>query len=84
MGISFIDKWLVAEGTNSSRRYVVHTQFPRFILEMCDNEDGGYESSHIEIYDECLDASLLARLGRQAGEVFRDYDKDLAEEQNGQ
>jgi len=84
MGISFIDEWLVAEGTESGRWYVVHTQYPRFLMEISDRDDCGYESSHTEIYDECLDASLLARLARQAGEVFARYDQDLAEDNNGQ
>jgi len=77
MGITFIDEWLVAEGANSERWYVVHTQFPRFVLEMGDNEDVGYESGQAELFDECLDAALLAKLARQAGEVFADYDKKL-------
>ncbi len=77
MAITFIDEWLVAEGTNSDRWYVVHTQFPRFVIEMCDNDYGGYESGEFDCFDECPDASLLAKLARQAGEIFRDYDKKL-------
>ena len=77
MSISFIDEWLVAEGTVSNRWYVVHTLYPRFVIEMCDCDDGGYESGQFEFYDECLDASLLARLSREAGVVFSQYVKDL-------
>lgn len=76
MGISFIDEWLVAEGTQSGRWYVVHTIEPRFIIEICD-EDNGYSSGEIMMIDECLDASLLARLAREAGETFAQYDKEL-------
>ena len=75
MAISFIDKWLIAEGSDSDRWYVVHTQFPRFIMEMQDSDECGYESGHCEIFDECLDASLLAKLAREAGEVFAEYDR---------
>jgi len=74
MGISFIDEWLVAEGAESGRWYVVHTQYPRFVIEICDLDDGGYESGQSEVFDECLDASLLARLAREAGEVFARFD----------
>ena len=77
MAITFIDEWLVAEGTQSGRWFVVHTQRPRFIMEFCDTDDDGYESGHTEFYDECLDAALLAKLARQAGDVFVDYDKKL-------
>lgn len=76
MGISFTDEWLVAKGTESGRWYVVHTQYPKFLMEICDCDDGGYESGHTDLYDECLDVSLLARLAREAGEVFARYDQD--------
>lgn len=81
MGISFIDEWLVAEGTQSGRWYVIHTIKPRFILEICD-EDEGYSSGETLIIDECLDASLLARLAREAGDIFARYDKELEDEQS--
>jgi hypothetical protein len=75
MGYSQIDKWLIGEGTDTGRWYVVHTQFPRFVIEMCDRDGGGYESGPVEMLDECLDVSLLARLAREAGELFAEYDK---------
>ena len=77
MGITFIDEWLVAEGTSSDRWYVVHTTYPRFILEMLDESDGSYTSGQTMLIDECLDASVLARFARLAGEVFGDYDRNL-------
>lgn len=82
MGITFIDIWLVAEGTDSGRWYVVHTQRPRFIVEMCDIDGDGYESGETVMIDGCLDASLLAALARQAGEVFARYDRDLPSAEN--
>lgn len=80
MGISFIDEWLVAEGTDSGRWYVVHTQYPRFLMEISDSQDGGYDSGQVNLYDVCLDSSFLARLARQAGEVFARYNQDLSED----
>jgi len=77
MAISIIDKWLVAEGTDSGRWYIVHTAWPRFILEMCDDDDGGYGSGESVQIDKCLDASLLAKLSREAGEVYAAYDRNL-------
>uniref|UniRef100_A0A6M3JCA5 Uncharacterized protein n=1 Tax=viral metagenome TaxID=1070528 RepID=A0A6M3JCA5_9ZZZZ len=85
MGLSFIDKWLVAEGcddegTNSGRWYIIHTQYPRFVIEICDRDDGGYESGESEVFDDCLDAAIFTRLSREAGEIFASYDRDLLEE----
>jgi len=83
MAITYIDEWLVAEGTDSGRWYVIHTISPRFIMEICDeDEDAGYSSGETLMIDNCLDASLLARLARKAGEVFARYDKELEDEQN--
>ena len=80
MAITFIDTWLIAEGSDSGRWFVVHTQQPRFILEMTDTNDGGYESGETMMIDKCLDASRLASLARQAGEVFVEYDRNLPED----
>lgn len=74
--MGYIDEWLVAEGTDSGRWYVVHTQRPRFVLEICDTEDGGYESGETMMIDACEDAGLLARLAREAGEIFAAYDPE--------
>ena len=81
MGISFIDEWLVAEGTESGRWYVVHTIEPRFVIEICD-EDDGYSSGETLMIDECFDVLVLARLAREAGEIFARYDKELENEQD--
>lgn len=80
MAITFIDSWLVAEGTDSGRWYVIYMQEPRFVVEICDAEDGGYESGEFMVFDECTDAGVLAKLVREAGMVFTDYDRDLADE----
>jgi len=77
MGISFIDEWLVAEGASSGRWYVIHTIGPRFIIEICDEDDGSYSSGETMMIDEFYDASLLAKLAREAGEVFARYDREL-------
>ena len=77
MPVTFIDELLVAQGAGNDRWYVIHTIYPRFILEICDDADGGYSSGESMFIDECLDAPLLARLARLAGEIFRSYDRDL-------
>ena len=82
MGISFIDEWLVAEGTDSGRWYIIHAVEPRFIMEMLDEDDGGYSSGEAFIIDECLDASLMAKLAREAGEAFEKYDRELEDERD--
>lgn len=80
MGSTFIDIWLVAEGTDSGRWFVIHTQQPRFVMEIGDADDGGYQSGDVMLIDECLDASMLASLAREAGEVFAEYDRQLPDE----
>jgi len=70
-----MDRWLIAEGTESGRWYVVHTHRPRFVLEIVDRDDGGYESGESLIMDACDDVALLARLAREAGEVFAARDR---------
>jgi len=79
MGITFIDEWLIAEGA-SGRWYVIHTIGPRFIMEMCDEKNGGYSSAETMMIDECFDALLLAKLARLASEAFAKYDKELEDE----
>jgi len=50
-------------------------------MEICD-EDDGYSSGDTLMIDECLDALLLARLAREAGEIFARYDRELKDEQD--
>ena len=76
MAITKIDAWLIAEGSESGRWYVVHALEPRFILEIIDVDDG-YESGETMLLDPCEDAALLARLAREAGELFAAYDRQL-------
>ena len=76
MGYSAIDEWLIAEGMTSGRRYIVHTERPRFILEICDCEDGGYQCGETIMIDVCRDTARLAYLARRAGEIFAQYDRD--------
>ena len=79
MGITFIDTWLIAEGLDSGRWYVIHTQNPRFILEMTDT-GFGYESGDFILIDECFDADVMARFAREAGEAMSRYDDELGVE----
>ena len=72
------DKWLIAENLDGSRQYIVHTQTPRFIGEILDNELGGNDVSDFEWLDEPpLNAQILARLMREAGEAIAEYDANL-------
>ena len=80
MALTFIDSWLVAEGTDSGRWYIVHTQEPLLIIEIRDRDDGGYESGDVLLLDNCADAAILAALMREAGDIFAAYDRGLDKE----
>jgi hypothetical protein len=78
MAISKFDKWLIAENRDGSRRYIIHTQRPRFIGEIVDNDLGGSDVTEFEIIDEMpLDAAAVAALMREAGEAIAEYDRTL-------
>ena len=82
--VNFAEKfpqWLFAEEMGGELNYVIHMHHPQFILEIIDRADGGYESGEFEFFgDPPLDAALLARLARQAGEAFAEYDRRLENE----
>ncbi|NVM57741.1 MAG: hypothetical protein HWN51_06450 [Desulfobacterales bacterium] len=71
-----LEEWLVAVGSTSGSRYVVHTHQPVFFLEMRGCPDCGYVPAEFEYVDECLDAEQLASLARQATEVLARYDEE--------
>ena len=78
MAYSKFDKWLVAENIDGSRQYIIHTQTPRFIGEILDNEEGGNEVTEFIWLDEPpADASFLAQLMREAGDAINQYDSNL-------
>jgi len=80
---SKLDRWLIAENIESSRQYIIHTQQPRFIGEILDNEDGGNDVTELIWIDEPPpNAGFLARLMREAGDAINDYDSNL-EADNG-
>ncbi|NIP26662.1 MAG: hypothetical protein GWN94_19825 [Phycisphaerae bacterium] len=78
MGYAKFDKWLIAENVDGSRQYIIHTQEPRFIGEILDNEEGGKDVNEFIWLDEPpLDVSFMARLMREAGEAINEYDRNL-------
>ena len=78
---SKLSKWLIAEDVNCTRWFIVHTQFPRFIGEIFDDEETGGNiigspKGKIELIDEPLFiTATLANLMREAGDALLKYDK---------
>ncbi len=70
--------WLFAENMDRTRTFIVYCRPPRFIGEILDTDEGDSEIVHLEWLDEPpLDAALLAKLMRQAGEALVQYDELL-------
>ena len=76
-----LPKWLIAEDVSCARWFIVHTEFPRFIGEIFDDEEGGNviglpkgEVILIDQYPADESAAVeLARLMREAGEALNLY-----------
>ena len=80
-----IPKWLIAEDVECSRWFIVHTQFPRFVAEIFDDEETGgniigFPKGEVVMIDQYpVDesaASSLAKLMREAGEALTRYDQN--------
>lgn len=81
MPIDRLDEWLIGENLDGDRQYIVHTQYPRFVGEIIDNDAGGNDVTSFDWLDEPpLDATIMARLMREAGEAIAEYDRRLAED----
>lgn len=89
---STLPKWLIAEDVKCTRWFIVHTEFPRFIGEIFDDEETGgniigLPKGKIEFIDNVPIGEethiKLARLMREAGEALSDYDEinDMKAEQ---
>ena len=89
---STLPKWLIAEEVNCTRWFMVHTEFPRFIGEIFDDEETGgniigLPKGEIEFIDNIPIGEKthikLARLMREAGEALIEYDEinDMKAEQ---
>lgn len=74
-------RWLISESIDGSREYIVHTQWPRFI-GLVEDDDGGVVINKIQWLDEPHHGEA-ARLMREAGEAWAEYyrklDADLKE-----
>lgn len=75
-----IDKWLIGESVDGVRQYIVHTQPPRFI-GLIEDDDGTSVINQLEWIDEPVlggdpssDAAAVAQLMREAGEALAEYD----------
>lgn len=78
MAYTKFDRWLIAENIDGSRQYIIHTQKPRFIGEIMDNEIGGNDVTDFIWLDEPpKDVQFLALLMREAGDAIAEYDKNL-------
>jgi len=78
-----LPKWLIAEDVECSRWFIVHTEFPRFIGEIFDDEETGgniigFPKGKIVMIDNVpIDESAgpkIARLMREAGDALQKYD----------
>jgi hypothetical protein len=78
-----LPKWLIAEDVACEKWFIIHTEFPRFIGEIIENDDGsqtiGFPKGEIEMIDNYpadeKAAQKLAPLMRQAGEALTEYDE---------
>ena len=76
-----LPEWLIAEDVNCQRQFIVHTEAPRFIGEIFDDDEGigniiGFPKGEmVWIDDPPLDAAYLARLMREADDALNDYDE---------
>ena len=87
MGFAIKDRWLVAENIDGSRQYIIHTDRPRFIAEIFDNDNGGNDIGEFEFIDDPFEfyssltkddmAAACAKLARQAGDALNQYDINL-------
>ena len=79
--MSDLPKWLIGEDISCQHQFMVHTQTPRFIAEIFDDDEGlgniiGFPKGEVIWIDEPpLDGEILARLMREAGEALNAYDE---------
>lgn len=80
---STLPKWLIAEDVECTREFMVHTEFPRFIGEIFDDEETGgsiigFPKGDIEFIDNVniddKSPAKLAKLMREAGDALAMYD----------
>lgn len=78
-----IPKWLIAEDVRCERWFIMHTEWPRFVGEIFEDEETGVETigfpeGEIEFVDQVnfgqKTAQKMARLMREAGEALELYD----------
>lgn len=82
-----LPKFLIAEDVACEKWFIVHTEFPRFIGEIFDNDDGtqtiGFPKGEIVMIDNYPAdenaGSKLAKLMRQAGDALVEYDRNNEE-----
>ena len=78
-----LPRWLFGDDIDGDRNFVIHTEHPRFIVEVHDRADGGYDSQADDftwLDEPPMDAALLARLASESGEAFAEYDRRLENE----
>jgi hypothetical protein len=76
-----LPRWLVGENVNGKRQFIIHTQEPRFVGEIFDNDAGGSDITDIQFIDQPVideqTAGKMAKLMREAGDALIKYDKNL-------
>jgi hypothetical protein len=80
---SKLPKWLIAEDVQCTRWFIVHTEFPRFVGEIFDNEEVGgniigFPKGEVVMIDsypiDRRTAPAIAKLMREAGDALLKYD----------
>ena len=73
-------KWLIAEDVDCTRWFMIHTEYPRFIAEIFDDEETGgniigFPKGEVDFIDNPPTiAPELASLMREAGDALVKYD----------
>lgn len=85
------DEWIIGEGLESPGRwYVIHTQEPRFLVEIIDEDDprfldfgwtwalsNGQIAANPQFWDTPPQGKALDKLILSLGEILDDYDERL-------
>jgi hypothetical protein len=71
-----LEKFILGEGLGDTpRQYIIHTESPRFIGELFEDDAGSsYHLGETMWLDPVTDAQIVARIMREMGEFLQAYD----------
>jgi len=79
--MKMLPKWIIGENVDCNRDFIMHTEYPRFIAEIFDSDDGTYniigapKGEVIFIDEPEPDVTAIAKLMREAGDALAMYDE---------